>query len=471
MNSRTINLLLNTLIQDPSNWDIRLHIAELMAADGDYGHAAETLKAHQPFPDNEDTQLAIAEILGKQDWQTALKLLGDIISNNKACSKAYRIKADIYRSRGMKEDARKQYNVAAVIDESLEDAEFEAWLDNDSTPSQTKPPQPNRPTPQPIPMANTNSDVPFEFSSQSNEIREDDFIETDNSLDAVLNSSLALIDFSDIGGMEQLKERIRMSIIYPFKNKDLFKKFKKRSGGGLLFYGPPGCGKTLISRATAGECGAHFINISVHDILSKWIGESEQRMHALFEEARRKAPTIIFIDEVDALGVKRSDAGHTASLVNTLLTEMDGSQSDNEDLLVIGATNTPWRVDSAFRRPGRFDHVLFVPPPDVEARAAILELLLNDIPQEKIDILKLAKGMDKFSGADLRAVVDRATESVIQEIMKTGKEVKLTQKHLAKAAKETRPTTLEWIEQASNYASYANQSGLYDDLAEYIRSI
>ena len=471
MNSRTIELLLSTLTQDPSNWDIRIHIAELMAVQGDYNNAAETLKVCQPFPENEDQQLAIAGILGKHDWKTSLHLLDSITSKNKACSRAYRIKADIYRARGMKEDARKQYNVAAVIDESHEDPEFESWLDSDSSKEHPSDTQSNKVTPQPIPIANSSSNVLFESPSDQDDLVEGEIIETDSSLDELLNSSRLLIDFSDIGGMEQLKERIRMSIIYPFKNKDLFKKFKKRSGGGLLFYGPPGCGKTLISRATAGECGAHFINISVHDILSKWIGESEQRMHALFDEARRKAPTVIFIDEVDALGVKRSDAGHTASLVNTLLTEMDGSQSDNEDLLIIGATNTPWRVDSAFRRPGRFDHVLFVPPPDLEARIAILEILLSEIPQEKIDLKKLAKSTDKFSGADLRALVDRATESVIQEIMKTGKEIKLNQKHLLQAAKTTRPTTLEWIEQASNYASYANQSGLYDDLAEYIRSI
>ncbi|SHK02287.1 ATPase family associated with various cellular activities (AAA) [Rubritalea squalenifaciens DSM 18772] len=470
MNSRTIELLLNSLSQDPSNWDIRLHVAELLTAEGDHSRAADILKAPQSLPETEDKLLVIAELLANHDWQEALQILDSIISSNKACSKAYRQKADIYRERGMKDEARKQYNVAAVIDESMEDPEFEAWLDTDSTPPQS-PTSPKLETPPPIPMANTNSHLPYYTSSDESNLEEDEFIETDSSLDALLNSTRQLIDFSDIGGMEQLKERIRMSIIYPFKNKDLFKKFKKRSGGGLLFYGPPGCGKTLISRATAGECGAHFINISVHDILSKWLGESEQRMHSLFEVARRKAPTIIFIDEVDALGVKRSDAGYTASLVNTLLTEMDGSQSDNEELLIIGATNTPWRVDSAFRRPGRFDHVLFVPPPDLEAREAILKILLSDIPQDKIDIRKLAKITDKFSGADLSAVVDRATESVIQEIMKSGKEIKLNQKHLLQAAKTTRPTTLEWIEQASNYASYANQSGLYDDLAEYIRSI
>ena len=303
------------------------------------------------------------------------------------------------------------------------------------------------------------------------DVEADVFIETDQELDSIIAVADRFLDFSNIGGMEELKERIRMSIIHPFKNKDLFKKFKKKSGGGLLFYGPPGCGKTLISRATAGECGAHFINISIHDILSKWIGEAEQRLHALFEEARRKSPTVIFIDEVDALGVKRSDAGNSASLVNTLLTEMDGTESDNDELLIIGATNTPWRVDPAFRRPGRFDHVLFVPPPDHEARASILNILLEGIPAKPIDVKKIAKQTNKFSGADLRALIEKSTESVLHEIMRTGKEIPLTQKHIQAQVATTRPSTLEWIEQATNYASFANQSGLYDELSDYIRKL
>lgn len=458
---KTIQLLQKSLMLDPSDWETRLHIAELLINEGKTSEASELLNAIDTPPSDEATLLSYASILNHTDADQALTLLDQIISSNKACAAAYRIKADVYRSRGMVEEAKKQYNVAAVIDETLEDAEFEAWLAKPDTISEKR-----------IPMAHAATTAPTENTpNPSAEIEPDEFIETDAELDAIIAAADRFLDFSNIGGMEQLKERIRMSIIHPFKNKDLFKKFKKKSGGGLLFYGPPGCGKTLISRATAGECGAHFINISIHDILSKWIGEAEQRLHSLFEEARRKSPTVIFIDEVDALGVKRSDAGNSASLVNTFLTEMDGTESDNDDLLIIGATNTPWRVDPAFRRPGRFDHVLFVPPPDLDARASILNILLDGIPAERIDVKKIAKQTDKFSGADLRALIEKATESVLQEIMKTGKETPLTQKHIQSQIASTRPTILEWIEQASNYASFANQSGLYDDLAEYIRKL
>lgn len=463
MTDKTIQLLQQSLRADPSNWDLRVHVAELLLAVNDQEQIAELLP-ESLIPAEETTRLQAATLLRRADADLALRLCALVISANKANARCYRLMADIYRDRGLSDLARKNYNVAAVIDESLEDPEFESWLEN-------KPVSENKPMPLP-PKA------PVAMAAHGDEVADDadedcecfsDICETDAVTQAL--DSLDLIDFSHIGGMDALKERIRMSIIYPFKNKELFAKFKKRVGGGLLLYGPPGCGKTLISRATAGECGAHFINISIHEILSKWIGESEQRMHEIFAIARRKAPTIIFIDEIDALGVKRADAGHSASLVNTLLTEIDGAASRNENVLVMGATNTPWRLDSAFRRPGRFDHVVFVPPPDQAARKSIFALALDGIPQELLDLDQLAQKSEKFSGADIRAVVEAATESVIETIMKSGKEVRLTQKELLQALKKHRPTTLEWLEQASNYASYANQSGLYDELSAYIRSI
>jgi transitional endoplasmic reticulum ATPase len=276
------------------------------------------------------------------------------------------------------------------------------------------------------------------------------------------------LTFNDIGGMEDVIERIRMNIIYPFKNPEIFRKFNKKPGGGILMYGPPGCGKTHIARATAGECGAVFIPIAITDILSKWLGESEQRLHEFFETARRRAPAVIFIDEIDAIGVSRSDASAAmAPLVNVLLTEMDGINAGNDNLMVLAATNVPWRVDSALRRPGRFDRVLFVPPPDAPARKAILNICLRDLPAESLDVEKLSRSTDRFSGADLRAAVQRASEKAIMEEMRTGRSGKLTQRLLADAIKETRPSTSEWLETARSYATYANRTGLYDDLVAF----
>ncbi|WP_044640002.1 ATP-binding protein [Risungbinella massiliensis] len=279
------------------------------------------------------------------------------------------------------------------------------------------------------------------------------------------------ITFESIGGLEELKENIRMQILYPLQNPDLFRSYGKQVGGGLLLYGPPGCGKTHIARATAGECNANFISINIHDILDMYIGQSERNLHSIFETARRNSPTIIFIDELDALGGSRQKAtsSHSRSLTNQLLSELDGVHSQNKNILVLGATNTPWFVDSALRRPGRFDRVLFVSPPDLEARVEILQICLKDKPTESIDYVKVAKKMEKFSGADIRGVCNAATDLVLQEVMKSGKKVLIQTKHLLDALKKIKPSTTEWLSTAKNYATYSNESGVYDEILQYLK--
>jgi len=188
----------------------------------------------------------------------------------------------------------------------------------------------------------------------------------------------------------------------------------------------------------------------------------------LFEQARRRSPTVIFIDEVDAIGGSRSNASSSmAPIVNVFLTEMDGISAKNENVMVLAATNTPWRVDDALRRPGRFDRILFVPPPDAPARTAILRIHLRDLPVEKLDLSKLVQLTDRFSGADLRAAVEHASEKAIYQEMQTGRAASVTQAMLVEAIKGMRPSTNEWLETARSYAAYANRSGLYDELVEY----
>ena len=472
MDDTTIKLLRRSLEANPNDWETRVHLMELLAARGEHSEALTLLNdaSDSPAPADEQIAISVANSIAPADANRALEILDTVLQNNKASAEAYWSKAKIYRDRGLVDEARKNYNVAAVINEGFEDDEFEAWLDGKSPPEQPSPNQaPAKPQLVPIGSRGETGDA-SDIEDEIDRINESDFVETDGDLDSTIASRRPTVSFRDVGGMEALKEQIRMKIIYPFKNQGVFAKFKKKAGGGLLLYGPPGCGKTLMARATAGECGASFISVSISEVLSKWLGESERRLHDIFEQARRQAPSIIFVDELDALGVKRSDAsGSMASLVNVMLTEIDGATSENADVLVLGATNTPWLVDSAFRRPGRFDRVIFVPPPDAEARQSILEMLLEDLPTEGIDMRKLAKSAEKFSGADVKHVVESAVESAIAEEMRTGKNVVLTQKMLAKALKSQRPTTLEWLNQASNYASFANQSGLYDDLSQYLQ--
>ncbi len=278
------------------------------------------------------------------------------------------------------------------------------------------------------------------------------------------------LTFADIGGMETIKEEIRMKIIHPLKNPQLFKAYGKKIGGGVLLYGPPGCGKTLLSRATAGEIKANFLSIGIHQILDLYLGNSEKNLHQLFELARTHAPAVLFFDEVDALAADRNDLKRSAgrTLINQFLAEMDGNVGDNDGLLILGATNAPWHLDPAFRRPGRFDRILFVPPPDETARRAIIEVMVKDKPMDRVDTAAVAKRTKDFSGADLKAVFDVAIERSLARAMQEGRVIPLGTDDLLKSAKDVKPSTKAWFESAKNYAIYSNQSGFYDDVLEFL---
>ncbi|HEX6563388.1 MAG TPA: AAA family ATPase [Chthoniobacterales bacterium] len=278
------------------------------------------------------------------------------------------------------------------------------------------------------------------------------------------------ISFADVGGMEEVKEEIRMKIIYPLQNRDLFRAYGKKLGGGVLLYGPPGCGKTLISQATAGEIRSNFISVALHQILDLYIGNSEKNLHQLFQLARDHAPTILFFDEVDALAADRKDLRESGmrTLINQFLAEMDGNVANNEGILILGATNAPWHLDAAFRRPGRFDRIIFIPPPDEDARIAIIELMAKEKPVERLDVAMLARKTKGFSGADLKAMFDITTEQALARAMREGRVVPLTTEDLLQTARDLRPSAKAWFESAKNYALYANQSGFYDDVLSFL---
>lgn len=277
--------------------------------------------------------------------------------------------------------------------------------------------------------------------------------------------------FSDVGGMKNVKKEISLKIIQPLKNPDLYKAFGKKAGGGILLYGPPGCGKTFIAKATAGEIDAKFISIGLHDILDMWIGNSEKNLHHVFEVARANKPCVLFFDEVDAIGSSRADLKQSAMrhVINQFLAELDGVEANNDGILILAATNAPWSVDGAFRRPGRFDRIIFVAPPDEEARIDILQQLLKEKPVGEIDVKKIAAQTEGYSGADLTALIDIAVEDKLTQSIETGELQPLNTKDLLRSLKIHRPTTQEWFSSARNYALYANESGLYDDILKYLK--
>ena len=280
------------------------------------------------------------------------------------------------------------------------------------------------------------------------------------------------IGFDDIGGLEDVKKQVRRRIITPFLKQELFARFKRKAGGGVLMYGPPGCGKTMLARALARECNAHFLNVRAADLLDRYIGGTENRISDVFADARRRAPTVLFFDEVEAIAQKRQHDSHASvnTGVSALLTEMDGFDSQNEAVLLLGATNVPWSLDSAFRRPGRFGRTIFVPPPDKVARKFILNRALVGRPvQDGLDLSDVVAKTSGFSGADLIDIVDTALDYAIEDSDSAGDIVPLNPSHFKEALAEVRPSTGEWFSQANAYATHANRDGLYDDLAAFLK--
>lgn len=288
---------------------------------------------------------------------------------------------------------------------------------------------------------------------------------------ATYDVEAAGVRLADVGGLTEVKKRLEASFLAPLRNPELRALYGKSLRGGLLLYGPPGCGKTFLAKAVAGELGASFLHVSLADVLDMYIGQSERNVKELFEVARTSAPCVLFLDELDAIGGKRSlnRSSGARTTVNQLLTELDGVGSDNEGVFVLAATNHPWDVDAALRRPGRLDRTLLVLPPDRDAREAILRTHLRDRPVERIDTRRLAKATEGFSGADLAHLCESASENALMESVGSGTVRMIQMADFDRALSEIRPSIGPWVETARNVALYANASGEYDDLAKWLR--
>ena len=279
------------------------------------------------------------------------------------------------------------------------------------------------------------------------------------------------LKLADVAGMTEVKARLEAAFLAPMRNPELRRLYGKSLRGGLLLYGPPGCGKTFIARAVAGELGARFIAVSFADIIDMFVGQSERNIHELFEIARRNAPCVLFLDEVDAIGQKRSQLRHTPmrSAVNQLLLELDDISGNNEGVFLLAATNHPWDVDSALRRPGRFDRTLLVLPPDGIAREGVFRYHLKDRPVAGIDLAKLAKQTEGYSGADIAHICETAAERALMDSVRRGEPRMIGTPDLEAAIGEVKPSLGAWFDTARNVALFANEGGTYDDLAAYLR--
>ena len=436
----TLKALREAVAVSPDNVPLREHLAStLLAADRANEAEAEYREALARGAGS-GAQLGLARAffaLGK--LREASVLAESLAEDSPEDAGAQFLLARVLLNEGQPVEARERYTRAVQLDPSLSDPDLAASLAAS----------------QRIPMP-----------AHADNVEDDD----DHDEHEPLTAERSRVTFEDVGGMDDVKEEIRMKIVHPFAQPELFAAYGKAAGGGILLYGPPGCGKTHIARATAGEISAAFIAVGIEEVLSMWMGESEQALHEAFERARRATPCVLFFDEVDAIGAKRHDIRHGAmrQLVNQFLAELDGIKSSNEGVLILAATNAPWAVDDALRRPGRFDRVVFIPPPDVLARVAILRVHLAGRPKGNVDVELLARRTDGFSGADLAAVVDRAVEAKLRESMLARVPLPLETRDLEAALKGARPTTAEWIQTARSYALHANEAGTYDDVLTYL---
>lgn len=217
--------------------------------------------------------------------------------------------------------------------------------------------------------------------------------------------------------------------------------------------------------------GAGFLSVTLTDILDHYMGISENNLHRIFQKARNHAPCVLFLDEIDALGIKRSLTRNSGmrSVVNQLLEELDGIGNDNDGVYILAATNTPWDIDPALRRPGRLDRTLLVLPPDEPARATILHTHLRERPVEGIDLQVLARMTEGLTGADLSHVCESAAEKALIDSVRTGRPRLMNMQDMYAAIQEVRPSTGPWFETARTVIEYADSSGEYADLREWMK--
>ena len=267
------------------------------------------------------------------------------------------------------------------------------------------------------------------------------------------------VHWDDVGGLQEAKQELKEAIEWPLRFRELFEYAAARPPKGILLYGPPGTGKTLIAKAVATESGVNFISIKGPELLSKWVGESEKGVREIFRKARTAAPCIIFFDEVDAMapgrGSSLGDSGVTERMVSQILTELDGLQ-ELKDVTVLGATNRPDMIDQSLLRPGRFDRMLYIPPPDLEARKAILLIHTKGMPlADDVNINRFAEQTETYTGAEIAAVCSAASITAIndhitahpdeEEAKKHKNELKIYERHFEAAFEKVKPTSLQSV--------------------------
>lgn len=283
------------------------------------------------------------------------------------------------------------------------------------------------------------------YMERINEIIEGADVQPDEKISRFALKEIPNTTFDDIAGLEEVKEAILYKVIYPRKYPELYETFKKRTGGGVLLYGLPGTGKTLIAEAIAHETNATFFPIKCSDLGSKWFGETEKNIREVFADAKKAQNAVIFFDEIEAYASNRRDNSTMERTVPEFLQQMQGIGASNEHnkILVIGATNKPWRLDGAFLRPGRFDEKIYVPLPNNSTRQQIIESRLKEVPYGNLNISEIVELTNGYNCADVDYLCEKAKESAIKRIINSKGERNVIQDDFTISLKLMKTSVLE----------------------------
>lgn len=406
-------------------------------------------KAVELDPRHLDAQLGLARaLLASGDASKAAVRAEMVLRQHPHCAAAHLLLSRIHLTEGDLARARQHFKTAAQLDAGASDTglEKDLGLSLQDARKNARPPQ-TEPAASP---PSSESNQPAEFAGDM----EEDYFMDEQPFDWRPETFLApgdpereRVSFEDVGGLEEVKEEIRRKIIHPLAQPELHRAYGRPAGGAILFYGPPGCGKTLLLQAVAAEAPCNYLAVGLHEIFDPYFGSTERNLHQAFETARQHAPCVLVLDGLDSLAQDRRQVRESQlrNVVNQLLHEMDSLRAGGHRVLVLAATSQPWTLDQALCRPGRFEQSIFIPPPDKAARAAILERLLGEKPVGRFNLKALVEATEGFSGADLRWVVDRAAEITLGEAMSKGVPAPISGDLLLKVAREHRPTAQDWL--------------------------
>lgn len=463
--------LRDALNQSPNNLSLLLLYGRACLEELHLDEAREIFtRALEQDPEQTDAQLGVAKVSFMEGNTSAAAVRAErVLFLEPDNVQAHLLLSRVFLSEGDRAKAIEHFDRAAQIDGTMSDPALERELGRTARDARKTAPAP---APEPV-----NQEPPPSGNDQD-EFFDDPFDEPPydwrpETFYAPGDPERGRVTFADVGGMEELKEEIRLKITYPLQFPDLYKAYGRKTGGGILIYGPPGCGKTLMLRAVAGEVPCNYLAVGLHEIFDPYFGSTERNLHQIFETARANAPCVLVFDDLDSLAQDRRQIRESQmrNLVNQFLHEMDGIRSENQRILVIGATNQPWALDAAFRRPGRFDQAIFVPPPDAPARAQIIELFAKDKPIADFDNAELIEATNGFSGADLKWVFDRAAELALSAAIHTGQPVPITLELLLAVAKAHSPSTQTWFEGMHTHAQQQEgPDSIFNDMRKFLNA-